>query len=853
MPPRENTSRRAPALPARRGHVPPDRRRVVDPALAGGPGAADDDGATGRADRGRGRPTRRASSRSSRARATRRCRRSRAPATRSRRRSTPSGRWLPSPGPTAPRSACAWPSTRARPSCAARTLRRRRRSSAARACAASRMARRCSCRQPRARWWATRCPPGHAARARDGPARRLRPPRAGLSALPSRPAAAVAPLRSVRGAVLAPWPTPLIGRTRERAEVAALLDARSAGHDHGAGGAGKTRLAHAVAEDLGRASPTAWSGSSWPACRRTSRSRARWPARAACARRPACRDDRLLARALAGVRAAGGAGQLRASSSTAARAVVEALLAASDACACSRPAASRSGVPGEVTWRIPPLAFPPEDRARSRSRRSRSTPCASSSSAPRPRTPGFRLDGETRARRCAHLPPPRRHPLALELAAARVRTMPVQRAGGGPRRSLPAADRRRPHRAARGSARCSPPSSGATTCWTSRSARLPPPRRVRRRPSRSTPPRPWRRTTTSTRSTCSGPARAAGRQEPASRRPASATACSRRCGITRSTARGPPASWPAARPPSRLVPQRRARRGGWTASWRRSPCSTRSPPRRPTCSPRSRGRSRPTAARRSSCCIRSRAYWSARHGHAELRATMAAKVLGGLEEGRARWLEALAPVAAELYFAGDLGWMEAARRALDANGEAVDPVVRGEIELGLSFSPPRAPTGGGAGARRRDRARGGQPEARAGTAAGAREHAGRSGARARVRPLIARLERHVPRDAWMHFLLDDAHGRRGAFGGEFAQARRLVEPYLIDPSSDRVPCLLVAAGGAVDGGPRSRPARRRRRRAHDLSRRARSPPRSGGCAPCPLLRRTTSRPPGISWTTRRPG
>ena len=182
------------------------------------------------------------------------------------------------------------------------------------------------------------------------------------------------------------------------------------------------------------------------------------------------------------------------------------------------------------------------------------------------------------------------------------------------------------------------------------------------------------------------------------------------------------------------------------------------------------------------------AYWSARHGHAELRATMG-RVLGALEEGSPPWLEALAPVAAELYFAGDLGWMESARHALDANSE-VDPVVRGEIELGLSFGPGAdwavaqervAEIGRAAGNRKLELV---PLLALAGTLAD-------RGARARVRPLIARLERHVPRDAWMHFLLDDARTIAAAFGGELAEARRLAEPYLSDPSSDRVPCLLA--------------------------------------------------------------
>ena len=49
---------------------------------------------------------------------------------------------------------------------------------------------------------------------------------------------------------LPPWPTPLVGRTRERAEVAELLTKSRLLTITGAGGSGKTRLAHAVAGDL---------------------------------------------------------------------------------------------------------------------------------------------------------------------------------------------------------------------------------------------------------------------------------------------------------------------------------------------------------------------------------------------------------------------------------------------------------------------------------------------------------------------------------------------------------------------------------------------------------------------------
>src|SRR6185369_15617298 len=56
------------------------------------------------------------------------------------------------------------------------------------------------------------------------------------------------PVRRAHG--LRAWPTTLVGRNAERAQVAALLDGTRICTITGAGGAGKTRLAHAVADGV---------------------------------------------------------------------------------------------------------------------------------------------------------------------------------------------------------------------------------------------------------------------------------------------------------------------------------------------------------------------------------------------------------------------------------------------------------------------------------------------------------------------------------------------------------------------------------------------------------------------------
>src|SRR5439155_836973 len=79
-------------------------------------------------------------------------------------------------------------------------------------------------------------------------------------------------------------------------------------------------------------------------------------------------------------------------------------------------------------------------------------------------------------------------------------------------------------------------------------------------------------------------------------------------------------------------------------------------------------------------------YWGRRFAHEELRA-VSAQVLAALDEGSAPWLEALAPVADELYFATELGWVPAARRALDTLSGEIAPAVRGLVEHALSLGP----------------------------------------------------------------------------------------------------------------------------------------------------------------------
>jgi hypothetical protein len=67
------------------------------------------------------------------------------------------------------------------------------------------------------------------------------------------------------------------------------------------------------------------------------------------------------------------------------------------------------------------------------------------------------------------------------------------------------------------------------------------------------------------------------------------------------------------------------------------------------------------------------------------------------------------------------------------------------------------------------------------------------GDRARLGPLLAWLDRHVPGDACMRFLLDNAHAWAAAFDGDFARARARVLPYLDEAG----PFAIVTQAGFI--------------------------------------------------------
>jgi predicted ATPase/DNA-binding CsgD family transcriptional regulator len=186
-------------------------------------------------------------------------------------------------------------------------------------------------------------------------------------------------------------------------------------------------------------------------------------------------------------------------------------------------------------------------------------------------------------------------------------------------------------------------------------------------------------------------------------------------------------------------------------------------------------------------------HWGFRDALGELR-TVAGRVLGAQAAGSREWLDALAPFADSLVVARDVGWLPTARRALDTFGKDVDVITRGFVEYALGLSSTLEGRGEGIAALR------GAVEA--GRSVGSRKLEMLStvnlayflclfGDVASARPLLAWLDRHLPPECAVSFLHDAATATAAMHRGDFTVARRRLDQAL---GRNALLALLVQAG-----------------------------------------------------------
>ena len=251
-----------------------------------------------------------------------------------------------------------------------------------------------------------------------------RPERVHQLCHPELPSDFIALRRS--GATLKPWPTPLVGRNQERLEVAKRFADGRLVTITGAGGSGKTRLAHAVAADLG---DRCEDGVVWVELARLSSeaqvagASRRGSAASPRSRRVAALD--VLVRHLSRVElllVLDNCEHLLG----ACAALADAVLRAGSAVRVLATSREPLGAPGEITWRIPSLALPIGD-VRDLESVAESDAVQLFVDRARAARPGSHSTRTRQLLSPASATVSTASRLALELAAARVRALSVER------------------------------------------------------------------------------------------------------------------------------------------------------------------------------------------------------------------------------------------------------------------------------------------------------------------------------------------------------------------------------------------------------------------------------------------
>ncbi len=169
------------------------------------------------------------------------------------------------------------------------------------------------------------------------------------------------------------------------------------------------------------------------------------------------------------------------------------------------------------------------------------------------------------------------------------------------------------------------------------------------------------------------------------------------------------------------------------------------------------------------------AAWWQRFAHTEARA-VTARVLTCFEKGSREWLEALAPVVGVLFVGGDFALLPAVREALEKHADSIPRTAHSQLEAalswGLAFLGRREGVDGLRRAIEDARAAGNRA-----TEVQATHHLTMiliTRDLRRARPLVAWLDRHTPADAAIRPMLDLAAGGVALLEADFATARSLI-------------------------------------------------------------------------------
>ncbi len=174
------------------------------------------------------------------------------------------------------------------------------------------------------------------------------------------------------------------------------------------------------------------------------------------------------------------------------------------------------------------------------------------------------------------------------------------------------------------------------------------------------------------------------------------------------------------------------------------------------------------------------AYWALRESHQEARA-VGARLLGYLAVGSVAWLEGLAPLAHTLVLAGELCWLAPAQETLESAGTALDPHARAFLDLALWLVPAHL----GSSEAQQKLSQASEVGRQAGNLflealgkcdlAMLRAMIGDPGG---ARPLLAWLDRTLPRDSLLRTRTNLAVVFVAAHEGDFSRAKRVIEHQL---------------------------------------------------------------------------